>query len=64
MKDFSIKAIYGRQVHKGITLEFDVEAENIEAALEEGTEIALMVFQQTLGDLKKSEIYIEVCTKN
>jgi len=58
MKDFPVKTIY-----KGITLEFDVEAENIEAALDEGKEIALMVYQQTLGDLKKSEIYIEVCNQ-
>jgi len=55
MKDFSIKTIY-----KGIKLEFDVEAEHIDAALDEGKEIALMVYQQTFGDLKKSEIYIIV----
>lgn len=58
MKDFPVKAIY-----KGVTIEFEVEAENIEDALEEGTETAFMVFQQTSGDLKKSEIYVEVCTK-
>lgn len=57
MKDFSIKAIY-----KGITLEFDVDSIDIEAALEEGKEIAKMVYEQHFGDLNKSDIYIEVCT--
>lgn len=55
MKDFSVKAIY-----KGIKLEFEVEAENIDAALDEGKEVAKMVYEQTFGDLKKSEIYIIV----
>ena len=55
MKDFSIKTIY-----KGIKLEFEVEEEHIDAALDEGKEIALMVYQQTFGDLKKSEIHIIV----
>lgn len=55
MKDFSIKTIY-----KGTELEFDVEAGDIDAALDEGKEIAKMVYEQHYGDLKKSEIYIIV----
>lgn len=55
MKDFSIKTVY-----KGIKLDFEVEAEHIDAALDEGKEIAKMVYEQHFGDLKKSEIYIIV----
>lgn len=59
MNDFSVKAIY-----KGITLEFDVDSVDIEAALDEGKEIAKMVYEQSSGlrsgVVKKSKIYIEV----
>ena len=57
MNNFSVKAVY-----KGVTLEFDVEAVNIDDALEEGRKTAKMVYEQTFGDLNISEIYVEVCT--
>ena len=58
MNDFSVKAIY-----KGITLEFDVDSVDIEAALIEGKEIAKMVFTQTFKSCEKSKIYMEVCSQ-
>jgi len=58
MKDFSIKAIY-----KGITIEFDVDSVDIEAALVEGKEIAKMVYEQHFGSCEKSKVYMEVCSQ-
>ena len=45
---------------KPISVKFEIEEEHIDAALDEGKEIAKMVYEQHFGDLKKSEIYIIV----